>query len=513
MKRYRGITKPKGAAVQDAPRATYEGAISSPNRANINAPARHAYEDLTKRDRVKLLEITRELERNDGVLNGILDLLERYVIGANGISIIPDTSDADFNIRARAAWESWQPWCDVESRFSWGSRQRLASRLWAMDGDAFILLTEEWDEGSRRMRPRIQIVESHRCQTPPEKRALEGVTFFDGVEVDHIGRPVRYWFQTSEYKDGAGKSQHSRERIYRGVDASFVVHIFDPSRAQQHRGASLFYPVLNDLRDLREWHNLEMLATKDAAETGKIITNEAGEEEIDPQRALVYGTDAASEEGWTDEEMANFREVFGARSRYMKNGEKVEVLQHARPADSTQRFWDRIVDRICAGVGIPRELLFPSNLRGPLVHAVFDMANAYFRALTPMFVEHFQRVYWHVLSYEFPDSQRPADWRRYKYIPPKAINVNVGRNSAALINEWKSGWRTDEEIAAMDNRDWRDVTEQKAKEAAYKREMLAKYPGISMADLSQINPNEGRDPVEPEPEDPEKDEEEDEDNA
>jgi capsid protein len=83
-----------------------------------------------------------------------------------------------------------------------------------------------------------------------------------------------------------------------------------------------------------------------------------------------------------------------------------------------------------------------------------------------MFAEHFARIWEFVIERQIP-GPKPGDWRKVRFTPPRAINVDVGRNSAALISEFEAGFKTLEEIAAQEGKDWKEVMRQRAKEIAY----------------------------------------------
>ena len=69
----------------------------------------------------------------------------------------------------------------------------------------------------------------------------------------------------------------------------------------------------------------------------------------------------------------------------------------------------------------------------------------------------------------------PADWRRVIIRPPRAINVDIGRNTAAMLAELKAGTKTYAEIYAERGEDWRAALQQRAAEAAYIRDLAQQY--------------------------------------
>jgi capsid protein len=74
---------------------------------------------------------------------------------------------------------------------------------------------------------------------------------------------------------------------------------------------------------------------------------------------------------------------------------------------------------------------------------------------------------WAVLN-EVEASDPPADgsWRNFTCRAPRSFNVDVGRNSTALIEEYKAGWRTLEGICGEMGEDWVQTLKQRAREMA-----------------------------------------------
>jgi capsid protein len=236
-----------------------------------------------------------------------------------------------------------------------------------------------------------------------------------------------------------------------------------------------------DILDLQELQSLEMSAAKDAAHTSKVIKTEQGE--LTAQQ--VIGDYNAS----TDSETAkHYQEVLGANSVVLRPGDTFEQFASSRPSVAVQSFWDHVGKRIAAGMGLPLEILIMSSLQGTMTRAALDMANGYFRCRSANLAEACGRVWEYVIGNSVAlRRNRPGDWRKIRYTPPRAINVDVGRNSAALINEWRVGFRTLENISAEMGLDWREIIDQRAEEASYAaaKESSSGLPPGTLLNVSQ----------------------------
>lgn len=391
------------------------------------------------------------------------------------------SSSPDWNVRAQAWWDQWCNMCDIASLQSFGTVQGLLSRMMEIDGEAFILKTE----GSTG-NPRIQILEGHRFETPPELKAKEGQFpgVIDGVEVDDKGRPTGYFFWELE----------GPKKVFKRFDAAVVIHYFEPSRPGQYRGLTPWHAVINDLIDLDDLQMLEMRAAKDAAEISNVLSTESGEINVNDLRRELVGTSNQNSSGASVEETRakHIRDVLGGRSIALKQGEKIEQFRSDRPNVATQDYWDYLIGKICAGRGISKMLVFPYlKLQGTMVRAELDCAAGFFRCRSMVLADVLRQIWIYVMGTAIrrtPElAASPKDWWKVNIIPPRAPNVDVGYASAAVLAEWKAGTRTLSDICAPLGKDWKAVLRQRAIEAQ-EIERLAEEFGID--DCMIANPSE-----------------------
>lgn len=414
----------------------------TPERNFYVDPSQSARVDIPYGVRKRMLDWSREMERKDPLFNRFLDLCEQYVIGPNGLQITSASKDSTWAERANAEWVSWLPWCDISSRFSFGQRQSLIEREVEVAGEVFLYLTF----GSTN-KPRIQIIESECIETPPERN--DDKSIIDGVHVDGHLRPLGYWYKTTTPE---GKADYTE------ILAEQMVHIFEPSRVGQTRGLPIVYPVLKDMIDLYELQNFEMQAAKDASETSKVITTSTGEVQGIPMRRLRYAGTTQNQAGTnTATTVDNYYELaFGAKTRVLKKGDTMAQFQSDRPSVAVQAFWDYVAARTSAGLGLPIEVVIMRSIQGTMARGAFDMAASFFRCRAASRAESFARVWEHVVGNN-PRLRvgQPQDWRSTSYVPPRAINVDTGRNSSAMINELKVGATHLELIYSPLGLDWK----------------------------------------------------------
>lgn len=433
--------------------------------------------DANQATRMELIRKIRYFEQNCPLVQALADVFEQYVVGANGLILSPGSINEIWAALANEYFNEWSVYPDLTSLQDWTALQGLIARTWFIDGEVFIIKTR----GEKPpFRPRLQLVEGHRVGTPPGVSGEEGKTVIDGVTIDAKGRPTGYWMQT-----GLDMT------TYEWVDAVNVIHVFEPSRISMYRGITHFYAVLNLMHDMDDLMRWEMAKAKEAADTTAIIKTPTGEvlddaTEFDKQ----LETDSTTL-GQTNPLTEYYQRVFGPSKKVMKIGDEYDVPTPNNPTASQQWYWRYISEQICIGVGIPIEIIYPSSaLGGAPYRGMLVKANALFRCRSAVLGAKFKQVWIYVIGTGSTQDRRiagkPQDWTKLKVRPPKSIDVDVGRNSNAMLAEWRAGTRTLEGICLEAGEDWKEVVSQKAKEIAFIK---------AQADANEIEPNDLSDAI------------------
>lgn len=427
---------------------------------------RDARFDADQATRIEIMRKSRYFERNNAILNRLADLFEQYTVGPNGLRYVPASSDPEWNKRAAAWWEDWCTKCDLTSLQPFGTIQSLCARSWAIDGEIFLLKTSGRPRAGERSYPRIQLIESHRVETPPTP--ADGARIIDGIEVDERGRPVAYWVKETAF----GEHGFMGDETFRRVPAEQIIHIFEASRPGQYRGLPMTYAVLNDLHDLDDLQLFSLDGAKEASLKTAVIKTKTGELSMDELRRARFnigGTQGTSG-GSKQERSAYYKEHFRAAPVVLERDDEYQEFTVTRPSESERALWDHLTSKVCAGFGISKLLVFPWSVQGTVVRADLDVAATFFRSRSAVLASKFTEVWLYVMQWAVLNERQladpPADWKRVAVRAPRSVNVDVGRNSTALISEYEAGWRTLEEICGELGMDWRDVLRQRAVELA-----------------------------------------------
>ena len=412
--------------------ARYEGAVFNPKRSVIPAAYTSARFDASASSRAELARKMRYFERNNPIVQALAGKFENFVVGSNP-QVTPTSSDPEWNKKAKDWWEEWCQICDLSSRQNFGTILQLAARRWFIDGDIFINLTA--GRPQRGLKPRIQLIESHLCRTPPDLERDPRI--HDGVYMDKDGRPLSYYFAEEE-KPG-------RYVWGEPTSADYVVPIFEPERPGEVRGFTHFHGCINELHDCDDLHMLEMDAARRNASTTDWIETASGE--LNPQglkRSILDGTNSNSAgDAVNQRRLEYYKEVSGGRTRVLYQGDKIHQHAGERPSVVTTDYWKLKHGMVCACVEIPYCIVFPETMQGTVYRGALDMATAAFKSRHTIIGDAVQRIYGYVMNwarYSEPKlSDAPADFRKISILPPRAPNVDVGRNSAAMLAELASG--------------------------------------------------------------------------
>lgn len=454
-----------------AVRAFYEAARFRPGRARIPTTLQDAKLDIDRASRKILQSKARYWERNCALVGRLADVFECYTVGS-GLHVNPSSSDVAWNDAAKGWWRTWERFADVASRQTFGTLQGLLARSWFIDGEVFLLLTSG-DSG----RPRIQAIEAHRCETPEKLAPDEGVSIVDGIEIDPTnGRPTAYWFWT------AGKDN---TRTFNRYDASLVIHVFEPSRPGQYRGLPFFTSALNTIDDLDELKRLEMKAARAAAVVANIIKTASGE--VDYESLIASG--GGAETNSTTSEITAYQERLGGETIALRAGEELSQFKSDRPSVVTREYWRDLQAEVCASAGIPAVLVYPDQMQGTQYRGSLDMAAAFFRARSAVMQEVVRRVYEWVMRSSIGREPglagAPQDFWSVSIQPPRSVNVDVGRNSAAMLAELASGATNFRQIYGPQGLDWREEGKQLAEELAYFNGLGIKLPFLQQQPAPQ----------------------------
>lgn len=189
-------------------------------------------------DFLRMMEIARDMARNDAVIGQAIDRSVYNEVQA-GFVLDPQSGDPGVDEALYLAWDAWSKdpgQCDLAGERDFVEMTEVVSRSVKIDGD---ILALPIDDGS------VELVEAHRCRTPDNTKR----NVVHGVMLDaNTRRRIEYWFTNEDIGPDAilGRvSDVRRVPAYDGDGERNVLHIADPKRATQTRGISALAPVFD----------------------------------------------------------------------------------------------------------------------------------------------------------------------------------------------------------------------------------------------------------------------------
>lgn len=431
-------------------------------------------------DRPRLVAASRFFEQRNGLAVRLGQVFCDFVVGPSGLVATPATPDPLWNSAARIYWDRTQRDLVIghQAVANFRVAQGLLAWRWFFDGEVFILLTQD-DSGA----PKIQIIESHAVQNPPNAPRLgRNLQLVDGVIVDRLGIPRAYY--VAEY-DATGKPAS-----WARYDASQIIHLLDPASTSEIRGSPMLAPVLADLHALMDLEEYEIRAAYDAAEKTMIFKLADGEfMDTDLRRSILEGTGPTTNpEDFLRQRLEAYQESVGGRAIALRVGEDTTIVEPKRPTDEQRFFWEYLIGKICAGVGIPKQLVMPYSVQGTVARADFAAARASMAGKTSVFIDVVRKIYTYCIFRGISRGElpgQPAQWNAVNIRPPRQIDVDVGRNSAAMLAELKAGATHFELVYGPMGLDWAEELEKRAQQLAFIRDLAERY-GVDPAQITEI---------------------------
>lgn len=224
----------------------------------------------------KLIDRSRDLERNNDYQRGFLLSLERNVLGAirhdlrmdcgqmvPGAKGQPPVWQPDRSAAAQIedAWREWgkKGTCTVCGRYSWRDVKRLALRANARDGN-FLARKIRGAASRNRFGFALQLWEIDHLDLDRFDTLRGGGEIRFGIEFDAVGRAAAYHLRARHPGDYISGGSASSQIIR--VPAEEIYHLFTPERAEQSVGFPWIVSAITRLRQLGAFEEAATIAAR-----------------------------------------------------------------------------------------------------------------------------------------------------------------------------------------------------------------------------------------------------------
>ena len=465
------ISRPAGSNLDRAarrlgvPSNRYEAAIPwKDGRSYIPAFVREARYDANSYTRWEMVRKIRYFAMNSWLIQCLSRTDEKYTVGPSGMRVFPASSNPEWN-RAMAA--EYNAWCEepaLDSRLPMHQQDAIVSLARHIEGEIFVHFTSRpTRKGSR---PAIQLIEGHRVSSPGQQFAVgETKDLVDGVQLEpgvngasSNGRPMGY-----HVRDTFAADRWHYIPCYDPDNpiAGGVLHIYDPTRPGMYRGVTPYHASLNQAHQLDDLMILEEERAREKARTPLVLKTQSGEIPTDfnsTRQQDVNGTiggipqleDVLSANAYTHLRNATGRtRVLGLRP-----GEELTEVGNSQPSVAQQWYWEFLVEQICMSVEIPLVLVLPESYQGTVSRSILDNAhNSFLRKwkIHKRFAAARFRYFAQWAQFNVRGMPAlPDDWWHCHVTQPVRVDVDIGRNSQAMLAEISAGTKSFNDVAADD---------------------------------------------------------------
>lgn len=321
------------------------------------------------------------------------------------------------------AFRWWGDEADITKNEDIYGLMRLAKRQ-QFESGAFLFVKRLISDKSRFIPFCLQAIEVDNLSDSPNANYEKGNGLQKGIEYDKdTGQAVRYHFTDP---DGWGKTI--------SVPARDVIHGFDVLRPGQLHGVSPWVSGVLLAKDLMDYLDNEIDATKTASKWLAFVTKEPGIR----TSSLVDGTG--------DDEGKKITELENTIIEYLNQNENIEIASNPRPGTSFAPTVKLIERLFCAATNVPYELL-SFDYSGINYTTSRVIRNDYAKHLEPE-VKRFVKKFCAPSAKSFFDSAylngkldlpgymaNPMPYFKWDWQPPARDSIDPLRESKSRISE------------------------------------------------------------------------------
>jgi capsid protein len=413
-------------------------------------------------ERIRLMNRARDLDDNFSTVRAILTHFIVHVAGS--LAYQARTGDTALDQDVEAYLNGWFNDCDITGRHSLLSLTQLVLRATLVDGDCGVVIARDGES------LKLQPITADRIGRDIDLNQNDS-GYIGGITLDALGRPVSYRIYE---RDRSGRYGNFEE-----VAAENFCHVFVPTRLDEYRGRSVMAPILDDAQDVADLIEYEKLAARWASSQAGVVKTEYG---ADEEMASVLRGD--KDQFGNDTKLTALEP---GRINYLNTGESMEMFKSGdRPAAAFANFVQYLENRMCRALGTSARVILDRPSAGPESRKDLRQAERTFefwrKQLEMSFLNKVVRLALMDGAAKglLPNAPEVAQgqWQW-----PGSVSIDAGRDARADIELWRMGLATAADLYGEVGLDWQASIRQRAKEAAYIREM-AEEMDVSPSEIS-----------------------------
>ena len=394
--------------------------------------------DLSSVNRVQMIAKSRWGIRNSPTYKQVID---EVVLVTIGDELLPQSQAQDPKNAAlyEEYFRKFSKKCDITGRFTFGQVQRLSLFGDLVDGDSFLLQTNDPKTG----RPKVQLIEAHRCGPTKDEFNPKCV---DGVYLGTYGEVIGY----NIYVDGDKKD--------RFIPVESMSHVCEFERSSSVRGYPVLQSSFNSMQDQLEVFELEKTAVRTASDHVMLLKKAGGMLQDDAAAQF------AGNGGGSCERLAS---QMGGKLAVVDTNEDLSQIANNRPSPA----WIGMMKAIERDIVklLPVEYVSdPSGITGPAIRLVAAKVSRVAGKWQNLIIDTVCDPTWdYVIAWGIKNGELPDDpyFNRKIWITPRDVTVDAGREAAQDRADLQMGLTTAQAILGKKGMTYDEVLETLATEA------------------------------------------------
>ena len=379
------------------------------------------------------------------------------------------STDTDFAQAVEEDFKRLDHMFDIRgTNFSLRKNVWRGSKLLDVDGDFFVILTEQPDTGF----PKLQFLESHKIGDWGEVYNgyvadggyYKGKRILTGVIVDDYMAPLAYRVKDDTQKRG-----------YQDVPANSVVHFADLEWFSQGRGTPAIASAMLEWYDLSETREAQKVKTKLNSILTLIESTESGMRDVGRNALGIGGGSSAPATQYVDSGLI----------RIIKNGSSLQAHTANDPPEGWVKFTQLVEQSAFYALGWRREMLDSSSVGGAGVRGFAADINKSIASRSEVLENGYRRLAQYIIAKRAKQGaySLPEDWWKITFSKPAEFTVDEGRMRKADLDDLRAGVITANDIVERRGGNYEEVILQRAKELATLKKIAEEY-GHDVSELS-----------------------------
>ena len=384
-----------------------------------------------------LIERSRDLSKNNQLFRAYINNCLRGVVGAEGFRLQMQIKNADGSINEALNDQIEWAWYDFTNKKKLQTSQKLRDndfdtllfRTLLVDGEAFIQIIKDSESP---FGVKFRLIDSLAVDTQYLQIMTETQNgIYNGVEVDHDYKVVRYWLRecyNGNYQSG---------RLY-SLPADEVIHLYKPEFIDQVRGYSPIVASYDSLKQLDDFAVAELIAAKIASCQGVFYERNGNSQKGD-----------FLSEGEQIDEGKFLRELSPGIASVVPEGYSIKTLTPNHPNSNYDGFTKAITKRVASAIGTNY-----NTLNGDLQAVNYSSLrqaniaeNAFYKEWQRFLIENWKNIEFELFLKGYlinsKSSLRPSEYskyiRSYRFIPKTDPSYDISKEIVAVERMLKLG--------------------------------------------------------------------------